>query len=154
MGRKRNIKIHTPEEMEKIDRYLRRYYPVMTAQHIADKLGEKASYISNRVSRLGLKKSKEIRTEDYTSVYRKKPKYNPNPITYDTKVILCSAIIRGETVGQIAKDIDRPEKQMEKLLEECKADGTFDRIKEYQEDDLMDSYPTNHSAYRKCQYMR
>ena len=149
---KGNVKRHTADEIEKIDQYIKEFYRVMTARNIADKLGEKVSYIQSRATKLGLKKEVD------RSVYAKRKgkferkKKNPNPITYSTKVILCSAILRGESLVQVAKDTNRPENQMEKLLEECKLDGTFDRIKEYQNEDWMITYASDHSAYRKCRY--
>lgn len=56
-------------------------------------------------------------------------KYNPNPITKDTVMIICMFHLEGQTVKQIASHLMRPEKVIEKILTRAIRDGRYQMYK-------------------------
>ena len=59
-----------------------------------------------------------------------KPKYNPNPITSDTVMIVCMFTIEGQSIRYIAKELKRPVSTVQKILESAKKNGKFDYYKQ------------------------
>lgn len=48
---------------------------------------------------------------------------NQNPVTSATETLVCSAVIRGETVEAIARDTERSLEQVQGVLDRCMASG-------------------------------
>lgn len=53
--------------------------------------------------------------------------------TVCTVPMICSAVYRGESFKQIAADINRPAEQVEYIYKRSLEDGSYEKIKEYQE---------------------
>ena len=74
---------------------------------------------------------------------------NQNPVTSATETLVCSAVIRGETVEDIARDTERSLEQVQCVLDRCMASGKYDAIRR-----SMDAgagfYGRDHSAGRLC----
>lgn len=56
-------------------------------------------------------------------------KYNPNPITRDTVMIICMFHLEGQTPKQIAKHLMRPVDVVEKLLARAQKNGTYQKYR-------------------------
>lgn len=52
-------------------------------------------------------------------------------LTSDTKWIICMWDIRGESVFETAKFLKRSLEQVLSIIEECKADGYYDKVRRH-----------------------
>lgn len=111
----------TNEEIE----ILRANHKIYSNKKLAKMCGRSENAVRIKKNELGLQMKKS------RSKQPNKFKLNPNPITECTKTIVCSAIIRGESVDNLSKDIGRTPEQIQNILAECKANGKYKFIEDF-----------------------
>ncbi|MBQ7950284.1 MAG: sigma-70 family RNA polymerase sigma factor [Clostridia bacterium] len=67
----------------------------------------------------------QVKTCGRGVAHPKEHKYNPNPITKDTVMIICMFHLEGQSVKQIARLLKRPPDVVEKLLRRAILDGRY-----------------------------
>ena len=55
-------------------------------------------------------------------------RYNPNPVTDTTRLLVCTSHYEGEDMRIIADILNRPPEQIEQILSECRKTGYYDLI--------------------------
>lgn len=106
------------EDIQKLERL---YNQRTTYSCIAHDMGRSVDAVKSAASRFGITKKRRRRQ-------KQKKRYNQNPITYNTRVIICCSIFRGESIKQIAKDLERPEECIAGILQQCIKSGFYWRI--------------------------
>lgn len=78
-------------------------------------------------------------------IKKKVHKYNPNPVTADTVMIICMYHLEGQTVKQIGKLLNRPPELVARLLRRAIRNGTYETYRYTKENaprDFANSKPT------------
>ena len=114
-------------------------------KEMAKTLKKSKDAITSALKRYGIYKNAGYRKKPTKKMRERKKKktYNPNPVTYTTRMIICCAAHRGETIEQIAKDIDRPAYIVQHILKQCMENGFYKRI------NLEKDKPWNNKRYRE-----
>ena len=96
------------------DEYIREHYATGNVREIAEHIGYDARDVYARAKVLGLtRRRKALSCEQRCKIAkaaaqkRKIRGANQNPVTSATETLVCSAVIRGETVEDIARDTER-----------------------------------------------
>lgn len=117
------------------DKFLRKNYDTYTNNQLAAALGRSYASVTVRARHLGLKRTK-------ASIY--KPRNNEKKRIIDwreetscTAVCICSAVIRGEKLGSIANDLNRPYEQVKYIYDRSLYDGTYRRVYRFQKSDFV-----------------
>ena len=100
------------------DEFLKANYKNMTYAKLAEKLDATKGAVKGRIIKFGLAKRKGAELETTS-------KFNPNPITHTTIFSVCLWHSEGMSVKEIADMFCRPEKEIEKIIADAKADGQY-----------------------------
>ena len=118
------------------DEYIREHYATGNVREIAEHIGYDARDVYARAKVLGLtRRRKALSCEQRCKIAkaaaqkRKIRGANQNPVTSATETLVCSAVIRGETVEDIARDTERSLEQVQGVLDRCMASGKYDAIR-------------------------
>ena len=110
------------------DEYIMNHYKTTTRLEIAKALQRTEGAVKNRMWKL------DVLKDALKNVNKaKRDDRGWRDETSCTGVCICSAVIRGQTLEEIAEDVNRPLSQVEFVYERSLKDGTFDRVKRYLE---------------------
>lgn len=110
-------------DIQKLERMYKQQVPYV---RIARDMGRSVDAVKSAASRFGIAQKRRGQK-------KQKTRYNPNPITYNTRVIVCCSTFRGESIKQIAQDLERPEELIADILYQCIKNGFYWRINADQE---------------------
>ena len=111
-----------------------------TYQKIAETVGCNISYPTYCVHRVAREYSVFLKSEHTPiRVIKNKNKYNPNPVTYTTKMLICryheenlnKDMTEKESIKNIASELCREKSIIKEILAECKADGRYELYNRY-----------------------
>ena len=112
--------------------FVRQNYNKMDSADIAKKLNRSVAAIKQKACALGLTKRQMREKADLITKFKE----NPPPWREETSctaVCICSSVIRGQKLVDIAIDLYRPLQQVEEVYERSLTDGTYNRVKKYLE---------------------
>ena len=105
--------------------YMKKYFGVIPIETIMADLDISAPQFLKMAKMLNLRLKKKHIT-DLLMFGRKKPT-NPNPVTDDTKMLVCRYYFEGSGVENICAQLGRSKKTVCDILEECMANGDYIR---------------------------
>lgn len=92
---------------------------VMTVSEMSGKLRISTSTINRIMKTLNIQKRKIYsRTVDVS-------RYNPNPVTLTTHMLVCRYFYEGSSIKVIANHLNRPESVVSRILNECIENGNY-----------------------------
>lgn len=125
--------------------FVKQHWKDMDLLDISKMLDRSAASIKGRACRLGLTKRQVQEKINRKERFKKhQPKWREE--TSCTAVCICSSVIRGQDLEDIAMDLKRPIKQVKEIYERSLNDGTYKYVKHYLESpstvavDLDDRY--------------
>lgn len=112
------------------DTFLIDNYDNMSVDDIAAKLNRSSGAVRMRAYSLGLTKGQQKEKQELQKKFEKKqPRWREE--TDCTAVCICSSVIRGQELENIAVDLYRPIKQVRQVYERSLTDGTYNRVHKY-----------------------
>lgn len=109
--------------------YMRKFFGVIPIETIAADLDISAPQFLKLAKMLNLKlKKKHI--SDLLALSKRKPT-NPNPVTDDTKMLICRYYYEGSGVENISAQLGRSKKTVCDVLEECMKNGDYIRYNRF-----------------------
>lgn len=138
---KRKARLWTKAEID----FVKQHWKDMDLIDIAETLNRSAMSIKTKACQLGLTKRQVQEKINRKEHFRKhQPKWREE--TSCTAVCICSSVIRGQYLEDIAMDLKRPIEQVKEVYERSLHDGTYNYVKHYLESpstvsvDLDDRY--------------
>lgn len=105
--------------------YMKKYFGVIPIETIAADLDISAPQFLKMAKILNLKLKKKHITD--LLMLGKKRTINPNPVTDDTKMLICRYYYEGSGVENICAQLGRSKKTVCDILEECMKNGDYIR---------------------------
>ena len=105
-------------------------YGNMSVDDIAAKLKRTSDAVRMRAYSLGITKGQQKQKQELQKKFEKKqPPWREE--TDCTAVCICSSVIRGQRLEDIAVDLYRPLEQVRQVYERSLTDGTYNRVHKY-----------------------
>lgn len=104
--------------------YIKRNCDVYTVSRMSKNIGLSVSTVNRILRDLGINKRK-------TYTQGRGGKYNPNPVTLTTYMLVCRYHFEGSGINVIAHMLNRPPAVIEQILDECKRNGNYDKYNKF-----------------------